>query len=798
ETERTFSVLDCAVMVISGIDGVQSHTETLWRLLDSYKIPVFIFVNKMDLEVREASAVAAALKKDLGNTVVRFDVKKGSEKSMAASEDELTMASEMLTAAALENGKITDDDIAGAIAVCEVTPCFFGSALRMDGVDELLRGISRYAREKKYRSEFGARVFKIARDAGARLTFMKITGGGLSPKSYLSGTDRSGEEWTEKADQIRMYSGEKYTLAEKAMPGEVAAVTGLTRTYPGMGLGFEKDTEAVHEPFLTYTVIPGSGAGDREVLEALKQLTEEDPELNCSWNSRTGEISVSLMGRIQLEVIRQTMKDRFGLDISFGEKRVIYRETITRTVEGIAHFEPIRHYAEVHVILEPGERGSGVVVSSACPDEILDRDTQKKILRDLAEKRHIGVLTGSPLTDVHIKLVSGRVGKHTEPQDLNEASSRAVRNGLMNTESVLLEPWSSFELKVKSEYSGRIMTDITSLGGVISETGVEDDRTRVTGRAPAPLLSEYSKKIPEIVGDNAVFSMTPDGFDAAGDAEKIIEEKAYDPERDTDEPADSVFFINGKSVIVKWNEIDDLIRMPRVLKDRDEGFDEEKYEQDMERERRFRENLATDDELMAIFERTYGAVKRRNFNEKKPRKPDRQLGSAASKNVEKAARSVDFSAGKRETYLFVDGYNLIHAWPELEELSQRDYGAARDELVDRLCNYQGFTGYSVVVVFDAYRRKGAGESKEKKCNVEVVYTKENETADAYIERATREVTAGAKVKPVVRVVTSDALVQSVAMGHGALRVSSREFVAEIRDVEDVIFNYGSGGVFGED
>lgn len=793
ETERTLPVLDYAILVVSAPDGVRSHTETIWRMLRKYRVPVFIFVNKMDLEVRETSEVAAELKKDLGNTVVRFDGKKG-----AADVDDLTMASEYLTAAVLERSQITDDDTAEAVARCEVTPCYFGSALKMMGVDELLDGIARFAREKEAGSDFGARVFKIARDAGTRLTFMKITGGELAQKSFISGRDRAGEAWTEKADQIRIYSGEKFTLAEKALPGEIAAVTGLTKTYPGMGLGFEKDTQAVHEPFLTYVVVPENGASDREVLEALRQLTEEDPELNVDWNSKTGEISVSLMGQVQLEVIKKIMKDRFGLDISFGEKRVIYRETITKTVEGIAHFEPIRHYAEVHVILEPGERGSGIVVSSACPDEILDRDTQKKILRDLTEKRHIGVLTGSPLTDVHIKLVSGRVGKHTEPQDLKEASCRAVRNGLMNTESILLEPWSSFELKVRSEYSGRIMTDITGLGGVISSTDVEDDRTKVTGRAPASLLSEYSRKIPEIVGDNAVFSMAPDGFDEAGDAERIIEEKAYDPERDVDEPADSVFFINGKSVIVKWNEIDDLIRMPRVLKDREKGFDEEKYELDMARERKFRESLASDDELMAIFERTYGAVKHRRFNEKKPTKPERRRGSAAASGLKKAAKSVDFSAEKRETYLFVDGYNLIHAWPEMDDLSKQDYGAARDELVDRLCNYQGFTGYNVVVVFDAYKRKGTEGSKEKKCSVDIVYTKENETADAYIEKATHDVAAGKKVKPVVKVVTSDAMVQSMALGHGALRISSREFAAEIQDVEDVIFNYGAGDVFGDE
>ncbi|MDD6154330.1 MAG: TetM/TetW/TetO/TetS family tetracycline resistance ribosomal protection protein [Eubacteriales bacterium] len=804
EAERTIAVLDYAVLVISSVDGIRSHTETIWKMLRKSHVPTFIYVNKMDLEVREREDVLEVIREGLAPGAVDFSAKR----SRDAYLDDLTMASEDLTEKLLENGDVTKDDIAKAVKAEEVYPCYFGSALKMEGVKELLRGLEDYTLEAAPREGFGARVFKIVHDGKERLTFMRLTGGELHARDLLEGTGRDGAEWSEKASQLRIYSGDKYKLTDKAGPGQVVAVTGLTHTTPGDGLGLEENAAKTLEPYMSYMVIPGEGANSKAVLDALRQLGEEDPELNVTWDAGNEEISVSLMGQIQLEIISKIMKDRFGLDISFGSRKVIYRETIGNTVEGIAHFEPIRHYAEVHVIMEPGERGSGIVVSSACPYEILDADTQKKILRDLTDKRHIGVLTGSLLTDVSIKLVSGVTGKHTEPPDFNEAASRAVRNGLMNAENILLEPWAAFKIKAATSYSGKIMTDISGMGGKVEDTEAQaDGSTEISGKAPAASVSEYLNDLPGMIGDNISVSMENAGYDVCHDADRVIEEAGYDPEADIDETPDSVFFVHGKSLLVKWDAIDEYIKAPRVLKDREQGFDQEAFEENMRRESEFKKKLAGDDELMAIFESTYGKIKKRGakrssgyedsdyaedqtWNAGKSR--DGKAGSALLNEEKEARKNKKKPDGKRETYVFIDGYNLMHSWSEMEELSRDSYGAARDELVDRVCNYQGYTGYNVTVVFDGYKNKDGAGSREKRCGVDIVYTMHDQTADAYIEKATHDVLPGTgkkASKPVVKVVTSDAMVQSMALGHGALRVSSHEFVKELESVENTIFGY---------
>lgn len=799
EMERTLSVLDAAVLLISARDGLKSHTRTLWQLLKAYGIPTFVFVNKMDLAVRERADILEGLRNGLDPAVADFSGAADPAKREAFL-DELTLCSESLTEKVLAGEDVTDGDIADAVNRRELFPCYFGAALKMEGVEALLEGLDRFTEDPCHpeRSEgsspvsglqsslsFGARVFKIARgDDGARLTFLKVTSGNLSVRDSQSGTDRQGQPWEEKITQIRVYSGLKHTNVDTAMPGQVVAVTGLNHTLPGDGLGRETRRQADFiEPFLTFTVLPEDGVDDHTALQKLSQLSEEDPMLRIRWNEQNAHIEISMMGEVQPEILKTQIRERFGFDVTFGDEQIVYKETIADTVEGVGHFEPLRHYSEVHLLMEPGEPGSGLVFSSICPEDELDRNWQRLIMTHLQEREHPGVLTASPITDMKISLAAGRAHKkHTEGGDFRQSTYRAVRNGLMKAECVLLEPWFDYTLEVPAENVGRAMTDIQRMKGTFEGPETDGETAVLRGRCPASEMKGYHTVLAGYTKGLGSLSCVLDGYGPCHNQDEVVEAIGYDPERDVENPADSVFCYHGESGIIPWYEVEEHMHLPSVLNGRG-GTGEETDPDLMEKARAYRQVLASDKELMKIFERTYGPVKdRREIGPKVLR--------AGAKSSDKSAQALrkQFEAEKNDprkkeiAYLFVDGYNVMNSWPELKELAKTDYGAARDQLIDILRNYQGFTGEKVTVVFDAYRVEGGSGSLTKIPNIEVVYTKENETADSYIEK----VTLGLAKKHKVRVVTSDDLVQKIAFGHGALRCSSREFREEVKQIEEAI------------
>ena len=827
EMERTLSVLDAAVLVVSARDGLKSHTETLWRLLKANGIPTFIFVNKMDLAVREKEDILETLRKGLDSAIADFSaLAKGPEGSLPDGFlDEVTLCSEGLAEKVLEGAVLSDEDIIREIRARKLFPCYFGSALKIEGIEELLAGLDRFigdpyagpplsplrgqlspkgeprshesgqALASPLRGEvpqrggegdsFGGRVFKIARgDDGARLTFLKVTSGTLAVRDSLSGKDREGNTWEEKINQIRIYSGMKYKAVDAAAPGQVVAVTGLTHTLPGDGLGREKGRkEEFIEPFLTYTVLPEAGVDDHTALQKLSQLSEEDPKLRIRWNEQNGHIEISMMGEVQPEILKNQIRDRFGFEVEFGDEQIVYKETIADTVEGVGHFEPLRHYSEVHLLMEPGEPGSGLVFSSICPEDELDKNWQRLILTHLMEREHPGVLTGAPITDMKISLAAGRAHKkHTEGGDFRQSTYRAIRNGLMKAECVLLEPWFDFTIQLPAENVGRAMSDVQRMKGTFGEPDSDGETAVLKGRCPASEMKGYQTVLAGYTKGRGNISCVLDGYGPCHNQDEVVLASGYDPERDIENPADSVFCYHGESGIVPWYEVEEHMHLPSVLDGRG-GLTKESDESLMEKARAYRQVMASDKELMKIFERTYGPVKdRREIGPKVIR--------AGAKSSDKSAQALrkQFEAEKadpgktRQAYLFVDGYNVMNSWPELKELARTDYGAARDQLVDILRNYQGFTGEKVTLVFDAYRVEGGTGSRTKIPNIEVVYTKENETADSYIEKAT----LGLAKKHRVRVVTSDDLVQKITFGHGALRCSSREFREEVRLIEESI------------
>jgi len=768
EMERALSAMDYAILVISAGDGVQSHTETLWKLLKRYGIPVFVFVNKMDLAVRSAAEIRASLIERLGPGFVDFSTAEDDEMFL----DQVTMNSEMLTEKLLETGTVAAADIAAAVAAREIFPCWYGSALKLadhgDAVEAMLSGLEKYTLRPEPRREFGARVFKISRDeTGARLTFVKVTGGSVQVRDAIG-------DQGEKVNQIRVYSGSKYRLADSADQGMVCALTGLNHTMAGDGLGFEgKAEEQILEPFLTYKVELPKDAEPHRALEQLKQLSEEDPALHIGWNMKTGEIEIQIMGQVQLEILADIIRERFGYEVSFGQGRIVYKETILNTVEGVGHFEPLRHYAEVHLIMEPAERGAGIEISATCSEDELDRNWQRLILSHVMEKEHLGVLTGSPVTDIRITLAAGRASrKHTEGGDFRQATYRAVRNGLMQAENALLEPWFEFTIEVPTESVGRAMSDVQKMGGSFQEPVARDDISVLSGSAPASEMKDYQNVLNTYSRGRGRISCALCGYQLCHDQERVVSETGYEPEKDVENTADSVFCDHGTGDIVKWDQVRDFMHLPAVL--REDPLDDGEYVE--ARARDYGRSIATDRELMDIFERTYGPVKSRNFD-----KPAARVSMTPPEKYRGRERTREESG---RTFVLVDGYNLIHAWDEMDQLAARDFGAAREKLIDRLCNYQGFTRYEVIVVFDAYKVKGGVGSSEKYRNISVVYTKEAETADMYIEKTTHEMAR----KHTVRVVTSDGLEQLIIMGHGALRTSSREFVNEIKKVEEAILS----------
>ena len=764
ETERTLQVLDYAVLVVSGTDGVQSHTETLWRLLRRYRVPTFVFVNKMDLPGMERQELLAQLNRRLGEGFVDF----GAEQ--ADRDEALALCDENLMDRMLDAGQLQDADLIPAIARRHVFPCWFGAALKLEGVDALLDGLDRYTRPAPALEAFGAKVFKVSQDEqGARLTWLRVTGGELKVKAQLTG-EADGEPWAEKANQLRLYSGAKYTLTEAIGPGQVCAVTGLTKARPGEGLGAERDSDLpVLEPVLSYQVLLPEGADVHAALGKLHRLEEEEPQLHVVWNETLGEIHVQLMGEIQLEVLRSLLAERFGLEVEFGPGGILYKETITEPMEGVGHYEPLRHYAEVHLKLEPLPRGSGMQFAADCREEVLDKNWQRLVLTHLEEKQHLGVLTGSPLTDVKITLIAGRAHlKHTEGGDFRQATYRAVRQGLMLAKSQLLEPWYAFRLEVPAENIGRAMSDIQRMEGTFDPPESGEETAVLTGFAPVSTMRSYPMEVVSYTRGRGHLSLTLDGYRPCHNAQEVIAAIGYEPEHDLDNPADSVFCAHGAGFVVPWDQVRSHMHV-------DSGWGkstrpEQEAAVPQRRAMAYRATLEEDAELLKIFERTYGPIKRDPL--------------AAFRPVQKRERP-DFAAEQWEIapeYLLVDGYNIIFAWDELNALSKESLDAARHKLMDILCNYQGFQKCVLILVFDAYRVPGSPGSIEQYHNIHVVYTKEAETADMFIERVTHEIGRNRRV----RVATSDGMEQIIILGHGALRVSARMFHEEVQNVEKQI------------
>ena len=761
EMERTLQVLDCAILVISGTDGVQAHTRTLWKLLERYAVPTFLFVNKMDLNGADQAALMKQLQERLSGACVDF----GGAKEFRC--ESIAMCDEGALESFLEDGSVPEETVRRLVAARKVFPCWFGSALKLEGVEPFLQGLAQYGPQREYPATFGARVFKISRDSkGERLTWLKITGGTLRAKMLLRGG--SGKEiWEEKADQLRRYSGSKYQMVDEAEVGAVVAVTGLSRTYPGQGLGVEtQDNAALLEPVLNYRLILPEGADPHAILPRLRQLEEEDPLLRIVWNERWQEIHVRLMGPVQREVLQNVVLQRFGLNVTFDAGSIVYKETVVAPCAGCGHFEPLRHYAETHLLLEPLPCGSGVQVDTVCSTDKLDLNWQRLILTHLLERDHPGVLTGSPLTDVKITLTAGRAHlKHTEGGDFRQATYRAVRQGLMSGESVLLEPWYDFRLEVPHNCVGRAMTDVQNMGGAIDDPTPEGDMTVLAGRGPVASMQNYWQEVAVYTRGLGQLSCTLRGYEPCHNADEVITAIGYEPERDVDNPADSVFCSHGAGVIVKWDEAPQHMHVSPDLP----GEEEETAEQ-APSHRRY-STAAGDKELQAIFERTYGKVERRDF------RPPPKVQRTELRETYHIREQKDGS-----DYLLVDGYNIIFAWPELKSLAALDLTAARGALEDILADYRGFRRCEVILVFDAYKVKRNPGSVEKRNGIHIVYTKEAETADMYIEKASYRLQKEHRV----RVATSDNLEQLIVLGHGALRLSAEAFHAEVEETRGQI------------
>ena len=769
EMERTLQVLDYAILVVSGADGVQGHTRTLWNLLARYQVPTFIFINKMDQDGTDRQDRLTELKRKLSGECVDFT--EAGEEFL----EELSMCDETVMESYLENGEITASQIQTLIRERKVFPCYFGSALKLEGVQELLDGLGKYmdgpVSGTHAEEAFGAKVYKISRDSqGSRLTHVKITNGVLKVKEILEYMAEE-EPMQEKVNQIRIYSGDKYEMVQEAEKGCICAVTGLTRTYPGQGLGMQQGSSApVLEPVLNYRVELPEGCDVHRILQNFRQLEEEDPMLRVVWNEEAGEIQVQLMGEVQTEILQSLIKERFDVDISFGSGNIVYKETIKNTVEGVGHFEPLRHYAEVHLRLEPGERGSGIQFDSECSEDVLDRNWQRLVLTHLEEKQHLGVLTGAPLTDVKITLIAGRAHlKHTEGGDFRQATYRAVRQGLMLAKSQLLEPWYAFRLEVPVENLGRAMTDIQRMEGSFDPPESGEETAVLTGFAPVASMRSYPMEVVSYTRGRGRLTLTPDGCRPCHNAAQVIEAAGYKPEHDLENPADSVFCAHGAGFVVPWDQVRSHMHV-------DSGWgkaarpEPEAQTVPQHRAMAYRATLEEDAELLKIFERTYGPIKRDPL--------------AAFRPTQKRERP-DFDAQQWEIlpeYLLVDGYNIIFAWDELNALAKDSLEAARHKLMDILCNYQGYQKCNLILVFDAYRVPGSPGSIEQYHNIHVVYTKEAETADMFIERVTHEIGKGRRV----RVATSDGMEQIIILGHGALRVSARMFHEEVQNVEKQI------------
>ncbi len=745
EAERVMPVLDCAVLVISGTDGVQAHTLTLWQLLARYRIPVFLFVNKMDLPGLSREELLARLAQQLDPGCVDFENKEALGEAAA-------MCDEKVMEQYLETGEVSDTQLQKLVAERKLFPCCFGSALKLEGVDTLLSVLDTFAPSVHYEDTFGALVYKISRDPqGNRLTWLKVTGGSLSVRAALFYKNAAGENLEEKAVQLRLYSGEKFTAPEKVTAGQLCAVTGLSETYAGQGLGGAQGAEKpLLEPVMTYRICLPKGCDPVNALQKLRQLEEEDPQLRIFWDAGAKQIHAQIMGKVQLEVLRSVIAERFSLDITFDDGRIFYKETVEAPVEGVGHFEPLRHYAEVHLLLEPLPRGSGLVFDTACPTDILEGNFQRLVLTHLEEKTHRGVLTGAPITDMRITLLVGKAHvKHTEGGDFRQATYRAVRQGLMQAKNVLLEPWYAFSLTVPSEQIGRAITDIRAMCGELDTPETEGDMSTVKGIVPASELKDYPEQVAAYTRGTGQLHLRLDGYRPCHNAEAVIGAAQYDPEADLENTPDSVFCDHGAGVTVKWDQVREYMHL-------DSGLKEDRQEAPSLITR----NLSMDDRsLEAIMEREFGPQTTKLYRAPENRPAEEKLTIRPP----------------RDTALIVDGYNIIFADPELSAAAQTDLDAARRTLCDRLSSYAGYRKCRTVVVFDGYKVKGNPGEKQQFHNIQVVYTKENETGDAYIEALAAQIGRNYNV----RVATSDSLVQLSSLRSGVLRMSARELREEL-------------------
>lgn len=811
EMERALWVMDYAVLVVSGADGIQGHTETLWRLLKAYQIPTFIFVNKMDQEGTDREALLTELKKNLDDGCIAFDgfarddgeQRAGTEGGAAGAEhdhdevlisadseeilEEIAMCDEEVLESYMETGAIRKRDVIRLIDERKIFPCFFGSALKLSGVEQLLGGLEQFTRMPEYPDAFAAKVFKISRDEqGNRLTHVKITGGRLKVKTSF------GEK--EKVDQIRVYSGAKYTLQDEAEAGMVCALTGLSETAAGHGLGEEKDLEApLLEPVLSRSVILPEGTDVPKALRQLKQLEEEDPLLHVVWNSRLEEIQMQLMGEVQTEVLKSMIADRYQMDVEFGAGRIMYKETIANTVTGVGHYEPLRHYAEVHLRMEPGERGSGLVFASDCSEDVLDGNWQRLILTHLMEKEHPGVLAGMPITDMKITLTAGKSHlKHTEGGDFRQATYRAVRQGLMQAESVLLEPWYVFRLELPAEQVGRAMADIQKRYGTFEAPLIEGERAVLSGRAPVSEMLDYPAEVQSYTGGRGRLALRLEGYYPCHNQEEVLADIGYDSEGDVDNPSGSIFCSHGAGFFVPWDQVPDYMHIKEKIPGAGNMPDDAGANVSPSGANASDEGGAScassyieDKELEAIFLREFGSKKQQEDRYRGYRNKSVRASAGTSggrKNAKGTVSGMLYNPDGEKQYLLVDGYNIIFAWDFLKELSEVNLEAARGKLMDILCNYQGFTGFTLIVVFDAYKVKGNPGEVFKYHNIHVVYTKEAETADQYIEKTTHEL--GHKHRVIVA--TSDSLEQVIVMGQGARRLSAADFLEEVERAEKEI------------
>ena len=742
EAERIMPILDCAVLVISGTDGIQAHTVTLWKLLERYAVPVFLFINKMDLPGKEKAQILSELQAKLSGGCIDFTADRNEISEAAA------MCDEALLENYLETGTVTDANLRGLIENRKLFPCCFGSALKLQGVDTLLNILDTYAPGYQYPTEFDARVYKITRDPqGARLTWLKVTGGSLRVRSVVSYVNQKGDALEEKIIQLRQYSGDKFSAPEEVTAGSLCAVTGLSATFIGQGLGAEpQGSPPVMEPVMTYRVCLPKGADPALVMPKLRTLEEEDPQLHLLWDPRLRQIHAQIMGRVQLEILRSLIASRFGLEVTLDQGRIYYKETIANTVEGVGHYEPLRHYAEVHLLLEPGAPGSGLVFDSTCSTDVLDLNWQRLIMTHLSEKQHLGVLTGSPITDMKITLLIGRAHlKHTEGGDFRQATYRAIRQGLMQAKSVLLEPWYDFTLTIPTETVGRAITDIRAMGGEFQPPEAAGTVSTLTGQVPASELKDYADQVAAYTQGRGQLQIALRGYAPCHNAEAVIAELAYDPEADLENTPDSVFCDHGAGFNVKWNKVSEYMHLESALK--------------VEKPALVTRNFSLSDrELEAIMDREFGPIKRPRY------------GVTTAPAEEKLT-----IRPLKDQCIIVDGYNVIFAWDDLAETARHDLEAARRGLLDALSSYAGFKKHRIIVVFDGWKQKGNPGEKSTFHNIQVVYTKEGQTGDAYIEALVAQIGKNYTV----RVATSDALVQISSLRSGVLRMSARELREEM-------------------